>query len=121
VSALPDCCGRAALGGDDGEGLNLLDPQSGRFERFEHRSGDPRSLPSDAVHALYVDAAGSLWVGTHSGLSHLQPDGKSFETFTRATACPATSSTASASDRQGRLWLSTNNGLSASTRAPASS
>ena len=32
------------------KGLNLLDPRSGRFQRFEHRPDDPRSLPSDVVH-----------------------------------------------------------------------
>jgi diguanylate cyclase (GGDEF)-like protein len=94
------------------KGLNLLDPQTGRFERFEHRAGDPRSLPTDAVHALYIDAAGSLWVGTHGGLSHLHPDGKSFETFTTRNGLASDVVYGIRNDRQGRLWLSTNNGLS---------
>ena len=95
------------------KGLNLLDPRTGRFERFEHRAGDPSSLPSDAVHSLYVDVAGALWVGTHSGLSQLQPDGKSFKTYTTRNGLPSDVIYAIANDRQGRLWLSTNNGLSA--------
>ena len=95
------------------KGLNLLDPRTGRFERSQHRAGDASSLPTDAVHALYVDVAGALWVGTHSGLSHLQPDGTSFKTYTTRDGLASDVVYAIANDRQGRLWLSTNNGLSA--------
>lgn len=94
-------------------GLNLLDPRTGRFQRFTHHAGDPTTLPSDAVHALYVDVAGALWVGSHSGLSQLQPDGKSFQTYTTRNGLPSDVVYAIANDRQGRLWLSTNSGLSA--------
>ena len=94
-------------------GLNLFDPRTGRFERFLHRAGDASSLPSDAVHSLYVDVAGALWAGTHSGLSQLQPDGKTFKTYTTRNGLPSDVIYAIANDRQGRLWLSTTNGLSA--------
>jgi diguanylate cyclase (GGDEF)-like protein len=95
------------------KGLNLLDPRTGRFERYEHHVGDASSLPSDAVHALYVDVAGALWVGTHSGLSHLQADGKTFKTYTTRNGLASDVIYAIANDRQGRLWLSTTNGLTA--------
>jgi diguanylate cyclase (GGDEF)-like protein len=94
------------------KGLNLLDPRTRRVERFAHRPGDPRTLPTDAVHSLYVDAAGGLWVGTHSGLSHLPPDGKSFQTFTTRSGLASDVVYGIRNDRKGRLWLSTNNGLS---------
>ena len=95
------------------KGLNLFDPRTGRFERFEHRVGDATSLPNDAVHSLYVDVAGALWVGTHSGLSQLQPDGKTFKTFTTRNGLASDVIYAIANDRKGRLWLSTTNGLTA--------
>ena len=61
-------------------------------------------------------------MGTHSGLSQLQPDGKSFKTFTTRNGLPSDVVYAIANDRQGRLWLSTNNGLSRlRSRAAASS
>ena len=94
-------------------GLNLLDRRTGRFQHFQHRAGDGSSLPTDAVHSLYVDVAGALWVGTHSGLSQLQPDGQSFRTYTTRNGLPSDVVYAIANDRQGRLWLSTNNGLAA--------
>jgi diguanylate cyclase (GGDEF)-like protein len=94
------------------KGLNLLDTRTGRFHRFGHRGGDSGSLPSDAVHTLFVDAAGGLWVGTHGGLSHLPPEGTSFQTFTTRNGLPSDVVYGVRSDHQGRLWLSTNNGLS---------
>jgi diguanylate cyclase (GGDEF)-like protein len=94
------------------KGLNLLDPRSGRFQRFEQRPHDPRSLPSEQVHSLFVDASGSLWVGMHGGLSHLLPDGRSFESFTTRNGLSSDVVYGVRSDSQGRLWLSTNNGLS---------
>ncbi len=94
------------------KGLNQLDTRTGRFHRFGHRGGDSASLPSDAVHTLFVDAAGGLWVGTHGGLSHLPPEGTSFQTFTTRNGLPSDVVYGVRSDHQGRLWLSTNNGLS---------
>ena len=112
VSSLAEAADGRLWVGTMEKGLNLLDPRSGRFQRFEHRAEDPRSLPSEAVHALFVDAAGGLWVGTHSGLSHLNPDGASFETFTTRNGLSSNVVYGIGSDRHGRLWLSTNNGLS---------
>jgi diguanylate cyclase (GGDEF)-like protein len=112
VSSLAESADGRLWVGSMEKGLNLLDPRSGRFRRYQHRAGDPASLPSDAVHTLFVDAAGGLWVGTHSGLSHLSPDGSSFQTFTTRNGLPSDVVYGVRSDHQGRLWLSTNNGLS---------
>jgi diguanylate cyclase (GGDEF)-like protein len=94
------------------KGLNLFDPRSGSSKRFEHATEDPHRLPSETVHTLFVDAAGDLWVGTHSGLGHLRPDGRSFDTFTTRNGLSNDVVYGIGSDSRGRLWLSTNNGLS---------
>ena len=112
VSSLAEAADGRLWVGTMEKGLNLLDPRTGRFTRFEHRPEDPKSLPSEAVHGLFVDAAGSIWVGTHGGLSHLLPDGKSFESFTTRSGLSSDVVYGVRSDGQGRLWLSTNNGLS---------
>jgi diguanylate cyclase (GGDEF)-like protein len=71
-----------------------------------------RSLPSQNVYALFVDADGDLWAATHGGLGHLLKDQKSFHTFTTKDGLPSDVVYAVESDRAGRLWLSTTNGLS---------
>ena len=75
--------GRPPVGGHDGEGHQPVRPADGpvRPPRATGRE-TPAACPSDVVHTLFVDAAGGLWVGTHGGLSHLPPEGESFETFT---------------------------------------
>ncbi len=59
--------------GTFGGGLHRLDKvdEGGpdRITRFMPRAGDPRSLPSDTVLSLGVDAGGRLWVGTTQGLA----------------------------------------------------
>ncbi len=112
VSSLAEAADGRLWVGTMEKGINLFDPRTGRFARHEPRPGDPGSLPTGVVHTLFVDAAGGLWVGTHGGLSHLPPDGQSFETFTTRDGLPSDVVYGVRSDHQGRLWLSTNNGLS---------
>ena len=38
------------------------------FTRIRHDPDDPNSLGNDGIRALHVDRAGTLWVGTTSGL-----------------------------------------------------
>src|SRR5690606_13277398 len=48
----------------------------GRLQRYHHDPGDPRSLPSDGVSHLVVDARdGTLWVGTKGGVARWDGDG----------------------------------------------
>ena len=93
-------------------GLNLLDRKSGKFQRYRHQPSDSASLPEDSILTLYVDPAGSLWVGTHLGLSQLAADGKSFKTYSTKNGLSSDVVYGIRGDRQGRLWLSTTNGLS---------
>lgn len=54
--------------GGFGGGLHRL-AADGTITRFMPRDGDPRSLPSDIVLALAVDATDQLWIGTTKGLA----------------------------------------------------
>ncbi len=49
-------------------GLSRLDLETGQFDHFNHDPEDADSLSSDHVSVLHVDAVGTLWVGTQSGL-----------------------------------------------------
>ncbi len=97
--------------GSDGGGLSLFDPATGATERFEHDPLDPTSLPADTVCALYVDHYGALWVGTRGG-GIAKMIGDSFLSFSEADGLPNSVVYAIQPDLDGKLWLSTNNGLS---------
>lgn len=48
-------------------GLLELSPRGKVLAVYKHRSGDPESLPSSRVRALFEDAAGYIWIGTYGG------------------------------------------------------
>lgn len=48
-------------------GLDYFDTQTGLFTHYQHKDGDPSSLPSDSVLALEIDQMGDLWVGMWKG------------------------------------------------------
>jgi signal transduction histidine kinase/ligand-binding sensor domain-containing protein/CheY-like chemotaxis protein len=103
--------------GTDGGGLNLLDRKSGLFHSYRRDDRDPKSLSDDTVYALHIDPRGDLWVGTAGGGlervvgSSAQPDAVHFETQAHLDGMSSQVVYGIESDREGRLWLSTNNGL----------
>ena len=103
--------------GTIGGGLNLLDPRTGRFHHYRRNDRDPSSLSDDTVYALHIDPTGTLWVGTAGGgLDRVvggsdQPDAVRFRRDERLTNMPSQVVYGIESDREGHLWLSTNNGL----------
>ena len=63
-------------------GLNRLDPVTGELTHYRHRSDDSRSLPNNAVSAIYQDTRGTLWIGTEgSGLCRFHPETETFTTY----------------------------------------
>jgi len=106
------------------EGLSRYDPKTGAFQTYSLGSGNrrgPRALP---VYAIYDDTSGTrryLWIGTGTqnsdwgGLRRFDPESG---TFTEYDCIPSDSLslrnnwvTAVHRDRQGRLWVGTNDGL----------
>jgi len=103
--------------GTIGGGLNLLDRRTGRFHHYRRNDRDASSLSDDTVYALHVDGQGELWIGTAGGgLDRLvgrsdEPQGVRFESQSGRTDMPSQVVYGIESDEDGRLWLSTNNGL----------
>ena len=103
--------------GTIGGGLNLFERKSGRFYAYRRDDRDPKSLSDDTVYALHVDAHGDLWVGTAGGGldrvvgSSAQPQAVQFENQSALSGMPSQVVWGIESDRESRLWLSTNNGL----------
>ncbi|MBN1782701.1 hypothetical protein JW948_16310 [bacterium] len=112
--------------GTSGGGLNRYNRLTGQFERMMHDSGDSSSISHDQINAIMEDQEGNLWVGTWGGgLNRLvrngsrDQDGKGAETrFVRYMndpedpySLPGNKINQLYSDRLGRLWISTKNGV----------
>ena len=103
--------------GTEGGGLNLLDRRTGRFHTYRRDDRDPASLSDNSVYALHLDHHGQLWVGTAGGGldrvigSSIQPDSVRFENQSGLGGVSTQVVYGIESDREDRLWLSTNSGL----------
>ncbi|MEA3151756.1 MAG: hypothetical protein QOD56_2695, partial [Gammaproteobacteria bacterium] len=103
--------------GTAGGGLNLLDRKTGRFHVYRRDDRDPKSLSDDTVYALNVDPHGDLWVGTAGGGldrvigTSARPEAVHFESQSGLSGMPSQVVYGIESDRESRLWLSTNDGL----------
>jgi ligand-binding sensor domain-containing protein/signal transduction histidine kinase len=54
--------------GNWGQGLNLLNPESGEVEHFSTQQNGNHFLPNDFVHVIFKDAAKNMWIGTRDGI-----------------------------------------------------
>jgi signal transduction histidine kinase/ligand-binding sensor domain-containing protein/CheY-like chemotaxis protein/HPt (histidine-containing phosphotransfer) domain-containing protein len=103
--------------GTEGGGLNLLDRRTGRFYTYRRDDRDPASLSDNSVYALHLDHHGQLWVGTAGGGldrvigSSVLPSAVRFENQAGLGGISTQVVYGIESDRENRLWLSTNNGL----------
>jgi diguanylate cyclase (GGDEF)-like protein/PAS domain S-box-containing protein len=60
------------LGSND-DGLIGFHPGDGKVRHIRYRGGDPRGLSHQQVHAVLVDRAGRVWIGTGHGLDQFDP------------------------------------------------
>lgn len=72
--------------------------------------GQDEGLPGAAVHALYRDAAGVLWIGTDSGMASLDAAGK-LQGWSADLDFPARYVFDFLGDDNGDLWMATDHGL----------
>jgi signal transduction histidine kinase/ligand-binding sensor domain-containing protein len=64
-----------------GNGLIRFERNTGRYKIFRHVEGDRSSLSSNLIHRVFIDRAGSLWVGTSDGLNRFDPKTERFTVF----------------------------------------
>lgn len=101
--------------GTDPGGLNVYDPETGRFSVFRNDPADPSSLADNSVWSLMEDNEGNIWVGTRNGLSRLDRKTGKFTNYAvdpanpRALAHPVVYRIYQ--DRAGTIWVGTRNGL----------
>ena len=95
--------------GTEDTGLWVLDPESGDFEIFRHRPGDPGSLSEDRVMNFYEDRTGVIWIATGAGLDKLDPSRLRFSHYRHRSDDPnsliADWISLVTEDRGGDLWV----------------
>jgi ligand-binding sensor domain-containing protein len=93
------------------EGLDRLDPATGRFTHFRHNPAAPGSLSSDTVRSILEDRSGTLWVGTTSGVDRYDPKTNTFLNYRHDPNNPNSLSCNRVrklyEDREGTLWVAT--------------
>ena len=113
-STIQDSSGALWFGSD--QGLTRFDPTTGAFRHFHHDPRVTESLSHDAIRAILPDPRQPgryLWVGTAGGgLNRLDIQSGTFAHFTERDGLPNDVVYAILADSSGRLWLSTNKGLS---------
>ncbi|MDP9080781.1 MAG: response regulator [Bacteroidota bacterium] len=102
-----DKAGRIWVGTLDG--LNLLDPLTEEFKRFNHQDKVPASLSNNKIWSLLADNENNIWVGTDDGFDRFIEKTKSFEIFqpnpSDKNAIKGKSVNAIVEDRENNLWL----------------
>lgn len=100
--------------GTYGSGISVLNQADKKFDVLNKVKN---KLPNDLTLSILKDHAGDLWVGTFSGgLSLFDPVSRQFTTFAEKDGLNNSTVYAIAEDKQGRIWVSTNKGISSFDR-----
>jgi ligand-binding sensor domain-containing protein/signal transduction histidine kinase len=94
------------------DGLNRYEPTTGHFVRYQQDPADPGSISSNSILSIYQDSHGTLWVGTDGGgINRFDSATDSFIHFSEEDGLPNSVIYGIQEDRDGFLWLSTNQGI----------
>ncbi|SPL62451.1 DNA-binding response regulator, AraC family [Ochrobactrum soli] len=92
------------------DGLDRLNPRTGEFTVFRMENES-----ANAFFNITADTRNNLWIGTALGLVRFSLETKSFERFLRDPTDPFSISNntinSTLTDRSGKLWVGTQNGL----------
>ena len=65
-------------------GLNRLDPKTGRFTAYDTRNG----LPGNTISCIREDWHGNLWLSTNNGISRFDPKTQAFANYSESDGLP---------------------------------
>lgn len=100
--------------GSYGSGIAVYNPNSDKF--VVHNKTNSK-LPNDLTMSVLKDRSGNIWVGTFSGgLSLFDKNTNQFTTYAEKDGLNNATVYAIAEDKQGRIWVSTNKGISSFDR-----
>ncbi|MCX2983261.1 hybrid sensor histidine kinase/response regulator [Halieaceae bacterium IMCC14734] len=98
------------------DGLDKLDPRTGKIERYRFDPNDKDSISSNAITSLLKDKYGNLWVGTFGGgINVLAPGAEHFRRLRHDSDDPSSLSNDTVytlyQERSGDVWIGTDRGL----------
>ncbi|RYY37838.1 MAG: hybrid sensor histidine kinase/response regulator [Sphingobacteriaceae bacterium] len=112
VSSLAeDRAGNLWVGTSDG--IDILEKTTGRFISYKHAEGKPATLSNDNVNGILFDSRRLVWVATREGLDVFNEKRAKLYTLRAEQGLPDNTVLAVIEDKQGKIWVSTPNGLSA--------
>ncbi len=96
----------------EGAGLYLINPMSGEvLKNYRHTPGHTKSISSNYIRSLALDAQNRLWVGTFNDLNIYNEGSDSFQSYTHNPVDDSSLSQNSIrsifKDNQGGMWLGT--------------
>ena len=91
-------------------GLDRLDPASGRFTHYRNDPSDPHSLSSNDVRFVLEDRQGTLWVATGAGLDAFDRRTGRVLRYPNFQQPPSAPLDRILEDRSGMLWVSATRG-----------
>lgn len=98
--------------GTGSSGLYALDLKAEKYLEFNSNEGEANALLQEGINDLYVDQTGKLWIGTAGGgLKCIDKNGN-IRTFDSQMGLDSDEVLSVLSDNEGRVWLSTNRGIS---------
>ena len=101
--------------GTNGGGVNVYDPLSGEFRRFDNGhnyTGDLSVLTHGFIRTIEEDKSGNIWIGTiGAGILMLDPSREKIRTFNREnSSLPANDVQTICAGESGRIWVGTHSG-----------
>lgn len=100
--------------GSYGSGIAVFNPGGNKF-RLHNKENS--KLPNDLTLCILKDRSGNIWVGTFSGgLSLFDVKTNQFINFSEKDGLNNATVYAIAEDKQGKIWVSTNKGISSFDR-----
>lgn len=95
----------------EGSGLFLINPKTKEIKNYLHSPANPKSISSNYIRSLALDAQGRLWVGTFNDLNIYHEENDSFISYSSSPVESGSLSQRSVRsifmDSQGGMWLGT--------------
>jgi len=64
---LEDRTGKIWYGTWGGNGISILNQETGQIQRYNHDPSNPHSISGNSIGAIYEDSQGTIWIGISNG------------------------------------------------------